>query len=991
MGGADHDRVSEIFLAALERPAGERDAFVREASAGDAAIEREVLELIRLDTGSAVVDAPLDSTRWNEVVVNAAISAAAPPDAIGQYHILDVLGEGGMGTVYRARQSSPEREVALKVVRAGVATPETVRRFEVEVEVLGRLKHPGIAQVFEAGVATSASGPQPFFAMELIEGMPLDRHVEERGLGSRERLELMARVCDAIAHAHQRGVIHRDLKPQNVLVDELGQPKVLDFGVARASDDSLQTTTLRTQAGQLVGTVPYMSPEQVSGDPDAVDVRSDVYALGVITYQLLAGALPHAFVGKSLAEAARMILQDDPVPLGNVDSSLGGDVQTIVGKALEKEKERRYSSAAALGEDLRRHLRDEPIAARPVTTIYQLQKFARRHRAFMIGAVATIVALAVGLIWALVERSHAVDAQGVAEKERSAALEAKAQSDKDRAAAVEAQGVAENERAAALEAKAESDAVTEFLSELLFSVQADELGRDVLVRDVLEQASSRLEAELEKHPGVEARLQETLGRAWFALADSSTALDHLQRAAVVLGTIEDADPKRVLETRIQISRVLTDLERLDEALAVAEDVVLQSGRTFGPEHPATLGYQHVLAILLGMVGRRDEGDALLRQTFEASERLGLENDPEHAARLRSIAEIEWRKGERERAIELLREAVGRSAAIYGDAHTRTESLRVVLGQRLGVAGFHEESSALLRRVVDSYRERLGVEHMRTRNAVSALADLLSGMGRYVEAVPLYEDLVQGNRLAYGEGSDQALRFENNLIQHYVAAGRFDRAHEYAVGSLERHRRRFGDGHPATWTVAMSTARTQIKTNRFEDAEAVLETALEGAQGVADAGAIVGKLRIELANVYSRTGRSDEAAALFEQQLAALAERGHDRSQQSVSVRQLLSWTWLNQKRFDEAIDLMKLGYDIQMELTGPDHVMTWRMRQTLGSVLGASGRLAEAVPHLEAATARLEEALGVDSAHAQAARRDFEMAKELLAERQGAANDGTDG
>src|SRR5215468_10113643 len=262
-----------------------------------------------------------------------------------------------MGTVYEAEQDHPRRTVALKVIRRGFTSRELLRRFEREAETLGRLQHVGIAQIYEAGTADSGFGPQPYFAIELIRGRSLLEYANERKLHFRERLEIMAKVADAVQHAHQRGLIHRDLKPGNILVDEAGQPKILDFGVARATDSDSQAT-MQTDIGQLVGTLAYMSPEQVLADPLELDIRSDVYALGVILYELLAERLPYD-ISRKIHEALTAIREEDPAKLSSINRSYRGDIETIVAKALEKNKTRRYASAAELAADIRHYLKDE--------------------------------------------------------------------------------------------------------------------------------------------------------------------------------------------------------------------------------------------------------------------------------------------------------------------------------------------------------------------------------------------------------------------------------------------------------------------------------------------------------------------------------------------------------------------------------------------------------------------------------------------------------
>jgi TolB-like protein/predicted Ser/Thr protein kinase len=311
------------------------------------------------------------------------------PGAIGHYRIIRLLGEGGMGAVYEAEQETPRRTIALKIIKPGFGSAEFLRRFEQEAQAMGRLQHPGIAQIYEAGTADTGWGVQPYFAMEFIRGKTLLEYAHDQHLTTHQRLDLVARVCEAVHHAHQRGLIHRDLKPANILVDETGQPKILDFGVARVTDSDMQATR-QTDVGQLVGTLAYMSPEQVLADPLQLDTRSDVYALGVILYELLAGDLPYNISSAKLHDAIQTIRDTDPAPLSSIQRFYRGDIETIVAKALEKDKDRRYASAADLAEDIRRHLANRPIMARPPSASYQLQKFCRRHKAGVIGTAAAL-------------------------------------------------------------------------------------------------------------------------------------------------------------------------------------------------------------------------------------------------------------------------------------------------------------------------------------------------------------------------------------------------------------------------------------------------------------------------------------------------------------------------------------------------------------------------------------------------------------------------
>jgi WD40 repeat protein/serine/threonine-protein kinase RIO1 len=328
------------------------------------------------------------------------------PDQIGRYSIKDVIGSGGMGTVYLAVQEQPRRTVALKIMKSGIASRSALRRFEYESQILGRLRHPHIAQVYEAGTHDDGSGSVAFFAMEYIPGArPITEYVAAKKLGTRDRLELFRKVCAAVHHGHQKGIIHRDLKPDNILVDPDGQPKIIDFGVARSTDSDMAVTSLQTDVGQLIGTLQYMSPEQCDADPHELDTRSDVYALGVVLYELLCERLPYEVSGAALHEAVRVVREVAPAKPSTVNRSLRGDLETVTLKALEKDRTRRYQSAAELAADLDRYLEGAPIQARPPSMVYQLRLLARRHRGafaaaslvFLALIAATIVSLAFGV------------------------------------------------------------------------------------------------------------------------------------------------------------------------------------------------------------------------------------------------------------------------------------------------------------------------------------------------------------------------------------------------------------------------------------------------------------------------------------------------------------------------------------------------------------------------------------------------------------------
>lgn len=426
-------RTESLFLDAVDLPIDDRTRFLEESCGDDSEIRREVESLLRHDGAGEFLDVRNLGIRATEALDSLERAGAAPPQFVDGYRLICQIGRGGTATVYEAEQHSPRRTVALKIVHGGPGAHGLRRRFEREIEVLGRLTHPGIAQIYDAGVATTPTGVFPYFAMELVRGPTLTEFAKRNRLGVRARLALLAEVCDAVQFAHDKGIIHRDLKPANILVgskgskDQLSEhdnsravgasqnatdlaapvPKVLDFGVARMMDADVQLTVEETNVAQLIGTIPYMSPEQLRGKTSQLDTRTDIYSLGVMLYQLLGGRLPHDLRECSIAEAARAIQHDEPTRLSMISTVFRGDIETLVAKALEKDPNRRFQSAAEFAADIRRFLRDEPIRSRPPSSLYQLRKFAKRNRSLVTAValvfVCMIVATAVSTRFAISE------------------------------------------------------------------------------------------------------------------------------------------------------------------------------------------------------------------------------------------------------------------------------------------------------------------------------------------------------------------------------------------------------------------------------------------------------------------------------------------------------------------------------------------------------------------------------------------------------------
>ena len=406
-------RVQDIFDRVLEAPPAGRATVLDEACGDDAELRAEVESLLEHESqaGDDFLVSPVSASRrphaepdaWADKLLNT---------KIGRYTLTRLIAAGGMGCVFEAKQDQPARSVALKILRPGLSASSALARFRLEPEVLGRLRHPNIAQVFEAGVHEDERGAVPYFAMELIpEAQSLSDYADAANLAVRQRLELFARVCDAVHHGHQKGIIHRDLKPANILVDSSGEPKVIDFGVARATDSDVAVTTLRTDVGELIGTLQYMSPEQCAADPHELDTRSDVYSLGVVLYELLCGQRPYDLAHTPFPTAARIICERAPARPSTIDRKLRGDLELIVLKALEKDAPRRYQSTAELAADIRRYLNREPIAAKTPTAWTRAVRWVTRHPRWstLIGClmVALVVVGATYLsVWLLYARPY---------------------------------------------------------------------------------------------------------------------------------------------------------------------------------------------------------------------------------------------------------------------------------------------------------------------------------------------------------------------------------------------------------------------------------------------------------------------------------------------------------------------------------------------------------------------------------------------------------
>jgi len=983
-----HDRVQELFLAVCEKSPDERDAYLRRSCGQNEDLRREVESLLASDRmKDSFLQTPLLAQRPASSSADAARSSgtigidkaskgvvpdfeshqSCAPKRIGHYLITDVLGEGGMGVVYRAEQKSPRRTVALKVIKPGAESQELLKRFAQESQVLGCLQHPGIAQVIEAGTADTEHGRQPFFAMEFVDGQPLNEYAKNGELDTTARLELMVKVCDAVHHAHQKGVIHRDLKPGNILVDAAGEPKILDFGVARATDADVRTTTLQTDAGKLVGTIAYMSPEQIVGDPRELDARSDVYALGVVLYEILAERHPHDVTNKTIPQVARLITEEEATHLSSIDRTYRGDIETIVAKALEKDKSRRYQSASSLALDLRRFLADQPITARPATTLYQLQKFARRNKALVASVAFAFVALAGALVWMTIERNRSIKAEQLAESRR---LEA--------------------ERQAAM-----LQVVNDFLHKDLLQSADPHSGQpfDATVRSVLDRASEKLDERYADEPLHEAALHATLGVVYRNLGDANLAEAHIGKALELRKSLLGDEHRETLNTTGLLAQVYKNQGRFDEVVALLEPLVEACRRKLGDRDTVTLNAMSGLATAYKDLGQFEESEALFKETLSLQrQHLGVEAS-ETLTTMNNLANVYQGAGKLNEAIDLLAETLPLNQRILGEDHPDTLQTMTNLGidhKQLGhldeALGFLSDAFARQKRVLgedhpstlntanslgllyvdlgrfddaeklllstlDGRRMALGEEHHRTLDSMSNLAGFYARRGRYEEAEPLALEALEKTRRVMGDDDAGTVGRMNVLANIYREMEQFDKAEPFALAALEARRHLFGGDHPRTLTSMQTLAIIYRRQGRLDDAKTLMQETydLKVAKLGADHMYTLNSAN-NLANLLAQMGRYEEAEKLHRDTLARrrrVLGESHPRTFSSIGN---LAEVYYLQGDHERAVPLCRKAYEGNREAHGPTH---WRTLEVLE-------RLAESLIKLDRsdqAAAVLEESL----------------------------------
>jgi non-specific serine/threonine protein kinase/serine/threonine-protein kinase len=719
-----------------------------------------------------------------------------------------------MGEVWLAEQTSPvHRQVAIKVIKAGMDTAQVVRRFEAERQALALMSHPSIAQVFDGGATPEG---RPFFAMEYVPGEPITSYCVRRRLSIQQRIDLFLEVCDGVQHAHQKGIIHRDLKPSNILVTERDNrpvPKIIDFGVAKATTQPLTERTLYTELGSLIGTPEYMSPEQAEMSGLDVDTRTDVYALGVILYELLTGVLPFDskhLRDKPLDEIRRTIRDVDPPrpstrltsiarALGHTATSarilttpgeLRGDLDWITMKALEKDRTRRYGSASDLAADLRRHLEDLPVLASPPSTAYRTAKFVRRHRG---GVAVSIGSLVLLIVFAVM---MAVQARRIARE-------------RDRA-----------------------NQVSNFLIDLFKVPDPGEArGNTLTAREVLDKGAKEIERRSGIDSAVRAQLTETISTTYEGLGLYAVAQAQLERAVNARRQLFGPEAPETLRAVAALARVHVRRQQYDQALQLYQQATEIGRRVLGPDHPEYLAAMQDLGWLIAQRGQHAAGEKIVRDTLVRERQLLGNDDPQTLTGIGRLADVlDW-AGRREEREVLLREQWEGLRRLRGSDHPDTLTAERMIAATLEEGGHLEEAERLEREVLDVSRRIFGREHPRTAGAANSLGMTLQAEKRFAEAEKLIEEAIDIHTRTLGAEADNTLLVKNNLGTLYLDSRRDRDAAKVFEELLPVSRRVRGPEHMRTLMVMNNLALAYGRQRRVRDATELLTTTIDIARRV----------------------------------------------------------------------------------------------------------------------------------------------------------------
>lgn len=778
-----------------------------------------------------------DSTR--AFSPQALVDPGKQPLEIGGFRILSKLGEGGMGIVFEAEQQNPRRRVALKVVRGGQFVDEAyLKMFHREEQTLARLAHPNIAAIYQSGRTDDG---QHFFTMELVSGLTLNEHVSEHMGGSdptardlRARLRLFATVCRAVNYAHQRGVIHRDLKPSNFMVTEEGDVKVLDFGLARITHPDVAPVTVMSEVGKIRGTLAYMSPEQARGDTWEIDSRTDVYALGVVLFELLSGQRPYD-LGTTLVQAVQTICEKPPRPLRPSDpgaDSIDGDLRTIAEKALEKEPDRRYASAAALADDIERYLANRPILAHPPSTLYQLRKFAARHRVG-VGSAAVIAALVIALAGTMI-----VQAQRV-------------RGERDRATAE----------------SVKSSAINTFLQDALGA--ADPWGkgsRDVSLLEALRQAQAKAESAFQDQPLVHAEVLQSIGTTFTNLAELEDAEKLLQKSLELRRAAAGPRTQPAAESYVALSGLYEAWRKFDDSENNAREAVAINSELFGSDSLQAAASMNFLATAVRRKGRLDESKGLAQNMLEIarsqrSDAGGVDPRQVETYALQNLTYIALEQNDPEAMESTVLDLLSLVRDRHKGNHPEVSQALNDLGTAQVLKGDFEGAEQSYLESLEMGTALLGADHPEVASTRENLGGVYMRTGRLDETAQILEQVLATRREALGDDSEPVARTLANTAFVYMRAGNneaSERTYREAVPRLIQH---LGPDHADVGIALACLGEVLRKQSEFIESETTLTRALAVLTNASGEEAPMSQWTLKaLANLYEAWEKPEQAAA-----------------------------------------------------------------------------------------------------------------------------------